>query len=73
MEDVQDVERLLITVGFCKRVGIFGCFRVGENATTAARDYDDVTLGTNGLYTAGKGWDGPTGLGTPNGVTAFGG
>ena len=39
----------------------------------------DVTTGNNGtcsptkLCTAGTGWDGPTGLGTPNGTTAFGG
>ena len=37
----------------------------------------DVTIGSNGscsiavLCTAGPGWDGPTGNGTPNGVTAF--
>src|SRR5207248_133954 len=39
----------------------------------------DVTTGNNGrcrrvpslLCTAGSGWDGPTGLGTPNGVGAF--
>ena len=29
--------------------------------------------GGNALCTAGIGWDGPTGLGTPNGITAFGG
>jgi subtilase family serine protease len=39
-------------------------------------DLYDVTTGSNGtcgpiLCEAGKGWDGPTGLGTPNGVTAF--
>jgi subtilase family serine protease len=40
---------------------------------------NDVTTGNNGscspslLCTAAAGWDGPTGLGTPNGVTAFGG
>ncbi|MCW2944800.1 MAG: neutral zinc metalloprotease, partial [Actinoallomurus sp.] len=40
---------------------------------------NDVTSGSNGscspsyLCTAGAGYDGPTGLGTPNGVTAFGG
>jgi hypothetical protein len=39
----------------------------------------DVTSGSNGscspstLCHGGAGWDGPTGLGTPNGVTAFGG
>ncbi|SDH31428.1 Subtilase family protein [Lentzea fradiae] len=37
----------------------------------------DVTTGTNGecanavLCRAGRGWDGPTGLGTPNGTAAF--
>jgi len=36
----------------------------------------DITSGSNGscgapLCTAGKGWDGPTGLGTPNGIGAF--
>jgi subtilase family serine protease len=36
----------------------------------------DVTTGSNGscgppLCTAGKGWDGPTGLGSPNGIGAF--
>ena len=38
---------------------------------------NDVTSGSNGscggssLCTAGTGWDGPTGLGTPNGTSAF--
>jgi subtilase family serine protease len=37
---------------------------------------NDVTTGNNGscgapICTAGTGWDGPTGLGTPNGVSAF--
>ncbi len=37
---------------------------------------NDVTSGSNGscagpMCTAGAGWDGPTGLGTPNGTTAF--
>ena len=39
-------------------------------------DLYDVTSGSNGscgapLCTAGKGWDGPTGMGTPNGVKGF--
>jgi subtilase family serine protease len=40
-------------------------------------DLNDVTSGTNGscsgsyLCTAGTGYDGPTGLGTPNGTAAF--
>lgn len=38
----------------------------------------DITDGSNGscgapMCEAGKGWDGPTGLGTPDGVKAFGG
>ena len=42
-----------------------------------ARSLSDVTSGSNGSCahrswcTAGRGWDGPTGLGTPNGTTAF--
>ena len=52
-------------------------------ATPAAAPYlnstglNDVTSGSTGtcsptvLCTAGTGWDGPTGLGTPNGVAAF--
>ena len=47
-------------------------------ATGAAASLFDVTSGSNGrcrrtpvLCTAGLGWDGPTGLGTPNGVGAF--
>jgi hypothetical protein len=39
-------------------------------------DLNDITQGSNGncgnvLCNAGKGWDGPTGLGTPHGVKAF--
>jgi hypothetical protein len=39
-------------------------------------DLNDITTGSNGscgnvLCTAGTGWDGPTGLGTPDGVKAF--
>jgi N-acetylneuraminic acid mutarotase len=39
-------------------------------------DLNDVTEGSNGncssvLCNAGKGWDGPTGVGTPNGVNAL--
>jgi hypothetical protein len=42
-----------------------------------ASSLNDVTSGSNGSCTtavwctAGAGWDGPTGLGTPNGVAAF--
>jgi subtilase family serine protease len=45
-------------------------------APAAAAGLFDVTSGSNGscgsdLCTAGAGWDGPTGLGTPNGTGAF--
>ncbi len=42
-----------------------------------ATGLNDVTTGRNGTCrtavwcTAGKGWDGPTGLGTPRGTSAF--
>ena len=41
-----------------------------------ADKFNDVTSGTNGpcgapICTAGTGWDGPTGLGTPTGTDAF--
>ncbi len=41
-----------------------------------SRDFFDVTTGSDGtcgsdLCTAGVGWDGPTGLGTPDGTAAF--
>ena len=43
-----------------------------------ASDLFDITQGSNGscgdvLCTAGPGWDGPTGLGSPDGVRAFSG
>jgi subtilase family serine protease len=41
-----------------------------------AANLNDITSGANGncgapLCVAGAGWDGPTGLGTPNGIAAF--
>ena len=46
-------------------------------AWTHASQYFDVTTGTNGscgtkLCNAGAGWDGPTGIGTPNGAVLGG-
>ncbi|MFF4244856.1 carboxypeptidase regulatory-like domain-containing protein [Streptomyces sp. NPDC001822] len=43
----------------------------------ASGEFFDITSGSNGtcgdlLCTAGPGWDGPTGLGTPNGVGGLG-
>lgn len=41
----------------------------------SSSDFHDVTSGSNGdcyfMCTAGPGYDGPTGLGTPNGIGAF--
>ena len=65
---------------------IAGVYALAGNASTLsdgsfpythAGSLFDVTSGTNGscggtaLCTAGTGWDGPTGLGTPNGTGAF--
>jgi len=49
----------------------------GSYPYTHSSSLNDVTSGSNGscggtsLCTAGGGWDGPTGLGTPNGTGAF--
>jgi subtilase family serine protease len=40
-------------------------YAMGKNATTYARDFTDITLGSNGLYAAGTGWDYTTGWGVP--------
>jgi hypothetical protein len=64
---------------------VAGVYGLAANAATVDNDYPyahatslfDVTSGSNGscspsqLCTARTGWDGPTGLGTPNGVGAF--
>jgi len=66
---------------------IAGVYGLAENATSIAPyakhlyqnagSLFDVTSGSNGscggseLCTAGPGWDGPTGLGTPKGINAF--
>ena len=56
-----------------------GAVNYGSNPYSApAGSLNDVTSGNNGkrcsgtyFCTAGPGYDGPTGLGTPNGVSAF--
>jgi pseudomonalisin len=40
-------------------------YAVAENATDYARDFNDYTVGTNGAYQAGSGWDYVSGWGTP--------
>jgi kumamolisin len=37
-----------------------------------AADFNDVTQGNNGSYSAGPGWDPCTGLGSPNGTEIAG-
>jgi IPT/TIG domain-containing protein len=65
---------------------IAGVFALTSNASALGTGYlyshsaglNDVTSGSNGscggsaLCTSTTGWDGPTGLGTPNGINAFG-
>lgn len=65
---------------------IAGVFALTSNTSSFGTGYlyshtaglNDVTTGSNGscggtaLCTATTGWDGPTGLGTPNGINAFG-
>lgn len=46
------------------------------NLYSRPSDFNDITSGSNGacgapLCTAGPGWSGPTGLGTPKGIRAF--
>jgi hypothetical protein len=57
-----------------------GAPNAGDNAPTYpyahASNFNDVTSGSNGscgtvLCNAGTGWDGPTGLGTPNGIAGL--
>ncbi len=45
-------------------------YRVAENATDYARDFNDYQAGTNGFYQALPGWDYVSGWGTP-GVERF--
>jgi subtilase family serine protease len=40
-------------------------YKVAENSTEYARDFNDEQLGSNGAYQAAPGWDYVTGWGTP--------
>ena len=40
-------------------------YKVAENATDYARDFNDYAAGTNGFYQAAPGWDYVSGWGTP--------
>jgi subtilase family serine protease len=54
------------TVGFMNPA----LYAIGENAGEYSRDFHDITVGNNGFFgpgfSAGPGYDLPTGLGTPN-------
>jgi pseudomonalisin len=43
----------------------YGIYRVADNATAYAKAFYDYTIGTNGAYQAGPGWDYVSGWGTP--------
>jgi hypothetical protein len=62
--------------------GVFAAYGIGSNDSSYpyqhASQFFDVTSGKNGscgtiLCNAGAGWDGPTGIGTPNGAVLGGG
>ena len=40
-------------------------YKVAQNSTEYARDFNDEQVGTNGAYQAAPGWDYVTGWGTP--------
>jgi hypothetical protein len=40
-------------------------------AALGTNSFHDITTGTSGIFSAGPGWDFPTGVGTPNGLTGF--
>lgn len=40
-------------------------YKVGNDPASAARDFYDITTGSNGLHVATPGWDYTTGFGTP--------
>jgi subtilase family serine protease len=66
-----------ITAGVYALAGNASSVKYGSQPYSNTSALNDVTSGSNGscggsaLCTAGAGWDGPTGLGTPNGVGAF--
>lgn len=49
-------------VGFGSGPGLVFC----TAAVNSAESFNDITSGNNGLFSAGTGWDHPTGWGTPN-------
>ncbi len=56
----------LINQSIGKPVGFINAV-LYQDASTAA-DFNDVTSGNNGAYSASSGWDACTGLGSPNGA-----
>lgn len=65
-----------IVAGMFALAGNGGAGNAAARLYANASGFNDVLLGANGLCltylcTAGLGYDGPTGLGTPNGISAF--
>jgi subtilase family serine protease len=65
-----------ITASVYALAGNAGAVTYGSYPYAHTSSLNDVTSGSNGscgtaLCTAGAGWDGPTGLGTPNGTGGF--
>lgn len=66
-----------LVAGVYALAGNSGSLNAGSSPYSNPGSLFDVVSGSNGscggsyLCTAGPGYDGPTGLGTPNGVTAF--
>ena len=56
----------LVNQGVGGRVGLLQPMLYGPLLTAGA--LKDITIGDNGAYTAGAGWDACTGLGSPNGT-----
>jgi kumamolisin len=54
--------------GLSARCGFLNLLLYGKFSTGVLRD---ITVGNNGAYTAGPGWDACTGLGSPNGNQLF--
>lgn len=65
----------LVNEGLIQQAGVYGygpsLFYVIANNSNGKHPYYDITDGDNLYYKAAKGWDYPTGLGTPNMVDFY--
>ena len=70
------VSAQIISATYALAEGLGGSTAASGLYGAPSSDFFDVTSGSNGtcgtdLCTAGVGWDGPTGPGTPDGTGAF--